>query len=528
MDFRWMPSALAAGLALACAKPARPHVLLISLDSVRADALTFRDDVAAPNMAALARSGCVFENAFSGASWTLPAHAQMFTGTSPLMHGVQSDDVRLDENMPTLPEILRSAGYRTLGFFTARYLWADYGFGRGFDLYQSAMTQDDVDRGGPSFAPRGAEAFARGTQLLESEYVSSENIVELAERALEDVDSDQPVFLFAHFFDPHYDYVPPPPYESLFDPDYEGDLDGRGYWHNPRIWDESKSPPRQVGERDLDHLVSLYRGEIAWTDAAVGELIALFERSGRLDETLVIITADHGEEFFEHGRRGHRQSLFDEVLRVPLLVVPPASQRAGLAPRIQTQVSLSDLLPTVLDYAGVEPPQSACGGDCPDVCGRSLRTGMEGHPIAERPLLASLYTWKSSGGAVRHSLLHGLRTSRFKFLRHARIGEAGVLRVHEALYYDLLSDPRERNPIRDPADERVRSAWLQMEQQLERLREHWRDRTWSSASERSTDVSRTFMEELVALGYADSAEGANQPALELPWGLAPPPRLDPP
>ena len=139
-------AALLAALLLALAAPGcgggdRPDVLFLSLDTVRADALTVLDRKAAPNLARIARAGVVFTQATAGSSWTLPSHAQMFTGLPPALHGVNDDGLRIDPGVPTLPEVLQSGGWRTAGFWTGWYLADDFGFARGFDAYTNAMTR---------------------------------------------------------------------------------------------------------------------------------------------------------------------------------------------------------------------------------------------------------------------------------------------------------------------------------------------------------------------------------------------------
>jgi arylsulfatase A-like enzyme len=146
---------LAAGEAAWGGQSDRPsmNILLISLDTVRADALTFRDPEVARHMTALAARGTVFTQAISGTSWTLPSHAQMFTGMPLALHGVDADDVRIDPLTPILPEYLKQAGYFTGGVFSVRYLWNDYGFGRGFDVYRSAVAESDLERRDLDSAP---------------------------------------------------------------------------------------------------------------------------------------------------------------------------------------------------------------------------------------------------------------------------------------------------------------------------------------------------------------------------------------
>jgi arylsulfatase A-like enzyme len=519
--FAWAIAAFGISSPSLAVSPARPNILLISLDTVRADFLTFRDSETAPHMTALARDGTIFTQAVSGTSWTLPAHVQMFTGTPPALHGVQSDDVLMDPRMPTLPELLAKEGYFTAGIFTNRYLSGFYGFDRGFDVYDSpfdaAESGDEVD----AAALQGREALANAPREAVENDITSPRVVALARRALERADPADPVFVFAHFFDPHSDFIPPPPWDTKFDPDYEGDIDGNNYYWNKRITDETKNPMRQISDRDLDHIRALYRGEIGWTDESVGELLKLFEEYGRLDDAVIMITSDHGEEFFEHLRHGHRKSLHDEVLRVPLLIVPPRSMRSGVSRTIDQQASLSDILPTALDFARVAIPRTATG--------RSLRLAMYGVSLEERPELSSLYLWPATEGGILHWFLHSLRTPAYKFVRVTAVDEKGNVGIPMFAYFDLVEDPEELQAIADLSDSRVVSAWRDLESELDAVRSAWRVGPRSQEEERILPLELEWSEELVALGYALPGQvGTQSPLRHLASGLKPLPRIDPP
>jgi len=508
-----------AGPVSALAAPRRPNVVFISIDTTRADFLTFRDAETARNMTALAQRGTIFDQAVSGTSWTLPAHAEMFTGMAPAYHGAEAEAVMVDPLTPFLPEVLAESGYHTVGVFNVRYLWADYGFGRGFDVYQSAMLVRNIEQEEVRFAPRGAAARDRMLSIESGDYVTSQNVLPLVRRAVERAPLDEPLFLFVHYFDPHNDYNPPAPWDTAFDADYEGGVDGRGYLSNKQIFDELKKPKRQIGDRDLEHIKSLYRGEIAWVDQNVGELLALLDLHDRLDDSLIVITSDHGEEFFEHAQPGHRKSLYDEVLRVPLLIVPPESMREGLVSRVDAQASLSDLMPTLLDFIGVEVPAS--------VVGQSLRPAMYGQPFTPEPALLSLYIAKQLGtGDKDHMQTYGLRTPEYKFFR-ATLIEMGKPPQLIPYYFDLTSDPEERRVVQELADPRVQRAWAALEDRLDDVRQHWQTRPRSRRADRTTDLPEDFTtQELKMLGYLD-IDDTSSLSLDLkPWGLGPMARVD--
>jgi len=496
---------LAAAACSGDSAPSRPDVVLISLDSVRADFLTFLDPETAPNLCELAQRGTIFGQAISGTSWTLPSHLQMFTGMPPVLHGVQEDDIRLDPELPTLPELLRSGGYQTAGFYTCWYLSGDYGFARGFERYTNSMQGGDVLERALREALESEESLDRRRQAFQSwkptnQFVNSPVVVDGASEILDEVEEDEPLFLFAHFFDPHFDYIPPPPFGTRFDPDYAGSITGVDYWTNPRIFDATKSPPRQVSDRDLEHLRSLYRGEVAWTDDAIGRLLDHLEDRGRLDETLIIVTADHGEEFFEHGDRGHRRTLFDEVLRVPLLVVPPRGSAPAPPDRLAQQVSLSDLLPTVLDYAGLEPSELAHG--------RSLRPALEGVELESRPLVSSLVIpMKDPARGVGRGLYDCLRTPTQKLIRLWSQFEGDPRpRLVSVELYDLVEDPGELSARRTLEDRQVRQAWVALEREMDEIRRLWGRIERTPASRLGTEAQEIFSADLAHLGYAAVGE----------------------
>jgi arylsulfatase A-like enzyme len=439
------------------------------------------------------------------------------------------DDTALDPAQPTLPELLQRAGYATLGYHTGPYLAGEFGFARGFDVYENAMTL------GPELDRLAREARAAGdAAALEDVFaarevkshadVSSPNVVARARAALERLPRERPLFLFAHLFDPHYDYVPPAPWDRAFDPGYAGAIDGRNWFSNRAVYDPSKRPPRVIGARDLEHVRALYRGEIGWTDAHVGELLDLVAERRRLEAAAVIVTADHGEEFFEHGNRGHRQSLWDEVLRVPLLVVPPGGRAAGAAPRSDALVQLADVLPTALELAGLDP--------LPGALGRSLAGAVRGEELADRPLVARLHlidesgTLGGDGGApFRYFLLDAWRTRGEKLVRVLSVGQGGALVPREVFWFDLAADPLERAPVVDRADQRLRRAWSAAELEFDRLRVAWQALPHAPGAQRATSAALLFVDDMAALGYAEGAGAESLPSQHLPWGLGPQPAI---
>lgn len=330
------------------------NVILISIDSLRADRLGCYglDRPTSPAIDALAAQGARFANAMSTTSWTLPAHMSMLTGRTLLSHGVVMENDRLPDGVPTLAESLRGTGLATGGIVSMLYLGRQYGFDRGFDVY------DDTTIPAKTWFESHRDEPAPAVTRFALDWLQQHR--------------EQRFFLFLHFWDVHYDYAPPPPYDTMFDPDYRGTISGENFYRNQAV-------NRRMPARDLQHLLAVYDGEVRWVDEHVGQILRTVDALGLADTTAIIVTADHGDEFFEHGGKGHRRTLYREVMHVPLIVrapgVPPG--RVVTAP-----VSLVDVMPTALELAGAAAP--------PGMDGESLLALTRGGAIAPRP---GVYGW---------------------------------------------------------------------------------------------------------------------------------------
>ncbi len=306
--------------------PPKPNVLLISIDSLRADHLGAYgyERATSPEMDRLAREGATFLNAQAPSPWTLPSHATLLTGQPPEIHGAYRHDLALNDRAVTLAESIRDLGYRTAGFVSGPFLRSMYGFDQGFDVY------DESTVGTPDTVRRAATS--PNIERLATEWIG---------RSLRK-HPDTPFFVFLHMWDPHHDHLPPPRLRAEFDPGYDGPA-AEVHVESDRVW---AGMPR----RDLEHVISMYDAEIRFTDEHIGRIIDFLRTHGVLDDTIVVVTSDHGEEFFEHGDKTHAKSLFEEVLRIPLIVRYPRSVSAGT--KITQQVRLMDVPRTVLGLAG--------------------------------------------------------------------------------------------------------------------------------------------------------------------------------
>ncbi|MGB6002880.1 MAG: sulfatase [Thermoanaerobaculia bacterium] len=374
--------------------PSHPNVLLISVDTLRADHLGIYGypRPTSPHIDELARQGVVFENAYSTSSWTLPSHVSLLTGLYPSFHGVQDEGTKLVETVPTLAEGFRQLGYHTLALVSHFYVSSEFGLQRGFDTFDDSLLYS-----GPKNPVAG-------------------EMVDRFEELLEEIPA-KPLFAFVHFFDPHWSYTPPAPFAERFaDPEYKGPVDGSVESLSPFF-----TPGTPIDRPDLQQMIDLYDGEIAYLDSQIGRLLEVLDRRGLLDDLIIVFTADHGEEFKEHGQLGHAMTLFEEQVRVPLIIAGNSAFRPGT--RRQDLVSLIDIGPTLMELVGSDLLAQAQG--------RSLLTT---RPDAEMVFSES----------IRYGIEMRMARSRQHKLIHFRSGD-------QMIYFDLAQDPQEQSPMaQDP------------------------------------------------------------------------------
>jgi arylsulfatase A-like enzyme len=426
------------------ARAGAPNILLISIDSLRADHIhTYGyPRRTSPNIDGLAAEGTVFETVMSPTSWTLPAHMTLMTSLAPEEHGVITNRLRLARGVDTLPQRLKRSGYATAGFVSATYLDGLYGFNRGFDEYDDYSLL--------------RTAGAKSRVAVTSQHVAGRAIQWLHANASP---GKRPFFLFLHFFDVHYDYNPPPPFAQMFDAGYRGAAIGA-----------VESIHAGMPTRDLRHDVALYDGEIAWVDANIGRILETLRTMGVDQNTIVVVTADHGEEFLEHGQAAHDKTLYDEVLRVPLVIRYPGHVAAGR--RLQGQVRLMDVAPTLLALAGlaVDKPRERTKA-------RSLAC------LTTSPLQPLQTLVLPAFGDLRGEVA-SVRTGDAKLIRN--------LRTRQEEFYNLGTDPGEKTNLA-AGGERGRD-------QLRVILDHWRSST-TTLKDDEANLDEEEKDSLRSLGY---------------------------
>jgi len=308
--------------------PKAPNVLLVVLDTVRADHLSCYGygRLTTPNIDRISRQGVLFLNAFSPSPWTLPSHASMFTGLYPSQHQADWGHTYLHESFPTLAERLRDLGYQTVGFSENAYVGRCLGFGldRGFAAFLDTWRRPLVVR---AIGKVATQVFHYKERL---EY--AERSIGLLERWLSNNHNrGKPFFAFVNLMAAH-------------NPRYPRSALGSGTWTQERLATEPVNliseryylPHFRLTQQELAITVDLYDSDISYLDAQIGNLFSFLEKTGSLDETIVILTSDHGENFGEHGLLGHQFCLYNTLLRVPLILRYPALLKPE---RIEKRVS---------------------------------------------------------------------------------------------------------------------------------------------------------------------------------------------
>ncbi len=374
-----------------------PNLILISVDCLRPDhmGLYGHSNETTPYIDAFSRQAVVFDNAVSTSSWTLPTHMSMMTGLTPSFHGAGRSE-KLAGSQSYLPELLSKAGYETLGVVTGAYLSQSFGFERGFHIYRTMAH------------PRAGKAVDEALQLLRRS-------------------SGRGFFLFLHLFDPHWKYLPPEEFVDRFG-SRPADID--------RLLAIvlNREPPGKP--TDVEQLMNLYDGEIAYLDREVGRFFEALEQMEIFESSLIILTADHGEAFYEHGYWQHSDVLYEETIRIPLIVKWPGNALKG---RVGQPVSLIDIFPTLMKGAGL-PHEKTMGASLD-----GFRPGDEG--TARRRTISET-VWSSPDN---RRMKVALRSDDLKYIATFATGDDNLTieeMVKEELY-NLVSDPGEKRSLDD-------------------------------------------------------------------------------
>jgi len=466
-----LAAAAAAGIFPAsCAREEHLNVLLVTLDTTRADSLGAygRAGDPTPGFDSVAREGTRFDLAISTAALTPVSHASILTGLDNALHGLRvlsaPSGFRLAPDVPTLATVLHDRGYRTAAVHSAFPVSSYFGFQPGFDVFESVEGEMGRVKGNAARRTWDMARFQR----------RSDETTDLALSWLKT--SRSPFFLWVHYWDPHDDVLVPPA------PLLPKNLRRVGTDGNPQ-------PSRE-----------LYEAEVGYVDSQFARLLSALRASGELEHTLVVIVADHGEGLGDHGWDHHR-ILYQEQIRVPLIVRVPGVRQAPVVPAL---VRTTDLFPTILDYLGVAPPRP--------VSGSSLRDLLEGRSAPPRLAYADQINGYDSAATMLDA------HPQFDFLYCAMDRDWKLIyrpsRPDRSELYDLANDPSEQRNLFAARPEEAR----RLERELAR-HGGWVSAPFAApgpaapASPGAADARGA----LAALGYAGGAEGSASGAPEWEW-----------
>ena len=450
---------LAAGRASGTSEPhRRPNVVLVVVDTLRADRLGCYGNRRGltPAIDALAAHGAVFRRAYAQSSWTIPSVGSIMTSRMPFEHGAILQSTPLQEDNVTVAEALRDGGYETAAFVANPLLTVLGGFSQGFDVF------DVPTRTNPTGFP-----FARAG------IVNSRVADWVAKRARNR--QARPFFLYVHYMEPHPPYGRTDKLRRL--------LGGRPV---PDLGALSQayllSRTYRLTAQQIDDVKDVYDAEVAQVDDGIAWLVRALTRLGILDDTVIVVTADHGEELLDHGGTSHGQTLYDEVVHVPLVIAAPGEQ--GVVD--DDTVALVDVAPTILDFAGIPAPAEYEGHSLADELRRrgpieALWQRVAGH-------------FREPGVALSHLAGQGEHPEPASAQRAVIRGFLKAIAVgpDAPRYYDLDADPHEKTPATLAAGERAA---------LDRLLEDLRQRERPIAA--TVPVEPATRDQLRALGYVN-------------------------
>jgi arylsulfatase A-like enzyme len=394
--------ALFIGAPAGVAKAGAPNVLIITIDTARADhfGIFGNAQIKTPVIDSLARQGARFHNTYSQFSQTNPSHASIFTGTYPAIHKLMHHGVdKVSTDLPTLAETLSWAGYNTAGIYSWPLFdpgWS--GLEAGFKHYQGTYANLFPEETDP-FRYRNGRA-----DLTTNAVVSW-----LRNR------SSGAFFLWVHYQDPHYPYTPPPPFDTMYVPADCGSCPD-GSW---KTIDNIKNKYPYT-DKEIATIVARYDGAISFTDREIGRIIEELKRTGDLANTIIVLLADHGEAFNENGRWFHPYVLYNTAIHIPLIVVYPPAIPADT--KVDSVVRTIDVMPSVLELAGVPIPRQ--------VEGKSLMPLVTGTESGDQ---------RTAVTQVLDNVTISMVRKNWKIIRDHRTGDIEL--------YNLSGDPKENNNL---------------------------------------------------------------------------------
>ncbi len=440
-------------------RPKIKNAVVVLIDTLRADKLTAyaKTRVRTPVFDKFAKEATLFERCQAPSNWTKPSCASVLTGLFPDTHKARGHSSRLASSVRMGSEIFRDAGFATGAFIANGYLAAEFGFKRGWTKYVN---------------------FIRETKKTEAEFVFKESLDFIA------ANKEKPFFTYIQTIDPHVPYDPPAEDLKLYDAkEYDGPVRNRS---TGNLLEEFKRKKVKLNTRDRRRLEALYDGEITYHDRYFGHFLDGLNKLGVLNDTAIIVCSDHGEEFFDHDSVGHGHTLHQELLHVPLAIRAPGLIKAGK--RVDSEVGLTDILPTLLEATGVPVPKGMEGQNLLPLCNGAI-------PDPNAAAFSSFFS-----EADDRNLSWTVRKGDFKLRMRGPVN---------SYLYNLTSDPREKTDVDTRYPLALRALRIALGQFIAAPDKH----DWASsklaatvvaapkAKDEQADMPEDLKRQLRALGY---------------------------
>lgn len=443
-----------------------PSVLFLVIDSLRYDAAmgSWHNDT--PTFDHLAKTGINFTNCFSQGISTAPAMTAILTGRLPLNYG---GHWHLDEGQATFAEAFKRDGYYTSAIHSNPYVSARRNFNQGFDHFREDIVAFEPDSGLEAAPDKLLRLASRVSRILSRTPYTPAS--EVNEHVLAHIDDASfPRFLWIQYMDVHG------PYLGGDDFSYRNKFRAEWLWRKAAVRD-----PDSITDEEHDELQRNYELEVEYVDSAIGNLLEGLEARGELEDTFVVVTADHGDEFYEHGRYGHGNLPYDELTHVPLILRPPEGVEFPRGETIDELVRSMDILPTIIDAIGAEISER----HRERLEGESLLPVIRGEGREETP---TVVTEKRVRG--EDDLRIGFRTERWKYLYDGTTGERFL--------YDLEADPDETTDVREDHPNVTDKFEERLQERFERI-----ESTSENVTAPDVETDAGVEERLKALGYRD-------------------------
>lgn len=454
----------------------KPNIILVVVDALRADHLSCYGyhKLTSPNIDKFTEDCVLFQSAFSASPSTVGSIPSILTGVYPSFHGtgVDGNVLALSQTIPTLPEVLNENGYTTVGLNTNPYMVSKHGYSRGYTSYFDLL---------PIPINKKKKLFNKLKlfQFTNPPYINSHRVIKQAAKWLRKNRKSKPFFMWVHFMDTHAPYFPRQPYFSQFSNNISKENISLFKKQFNQIYTKLFKDSNLITLEERQLLINCYDSEIRYLDQTFRNLLTLLKRYHLFDNTLIILTSDHGEEFWEHGRWGHYTRMYDVNIHVPLLIkYLPLTSKGKV---VSKQVQNIDIFPTVLSILNIKP--------------RDYLSGTSLLPLINEGNSAPESVVVSEGGGIQGisvkayiDRLYSLRTPKWKYIKN-------VTQTQKQLYH-LEKDPKELNNLAD--DPSLQETIKKLDYQLKDL---LNSSTEFKKIKKSAEIDRQIIESLKILGY---------------------------